>query len=338
MHGSWSAGDSAPSKRPETSTTFFAAFCLCSIALFSAASLAPETLFNPLSRHTALMAAAILELCGFQPATHPLSNGTALGQGAFTVGVITECTALYLWILFGSFVAAYPVQLRLKLPGLVLGASLLHAGNVLRVAAVFAVGVKYPPYFEAVHALLGQVLMVLLVIAVCLAWTRMVSTDAGSSPSAAAFLLRLSAVSALPFLFWLRFNVAYVRLTDRLVRSLFSPFGVHLEISYQHLVYFQTFNLVTFSGLVLATRRELVRRKLWTVAAGFAVIVGAHLLFRICNVLCTGFGVQAASPLSNTVSILGQYLLPLIFWLLLLSGDKSAPSDLQGAPNRNRAL
>lgn len=268
------------------------------------------------------MASRILELCGFRPVLHDVVNGTLLSQGTFTAGVITECTALYMAILFACFVAAYPAALRSKLYGLALGIPVLHAGNILRIALVFAIGVKKPQLFEIAHVFLGQILMVLLVIVVCLAWVRETAANGRELPSLSGFVLRFFAFSAIPFLAWLGLNGAYVRLTDHFVRWLFWCFAVRLEIPYQHLVYYQTFNLVTFSGLVLASRAQVVGRKLWAVAAGFACIVGMHLLFRVGNVFATGFAMEAAVQLSNAVSIIGQYFLPIIFWIMIVSGKR----------------
>jgi exosortase H (IPTLxxWG-CTERM-specific) len=284
----------------------------CCLTLFLTALL-PETLFEPLCRHTATMAASLLGLCGLQP----ILNGITLVQNGFKVMIIPECTAFFMWLLFTSFVVAYPVSLRQKLIGLALGIPALHVGNILRVVLVFAIGVKNQQLFEFAHVYLGQILSVLFVIALSLIWARWVR-GSQQKENLLAFVIRFIAFSSIPFLAWLMFNRKYVMLTDNLVRWLFALFGIRLFIPYQHVVYYQTFNLVTFAGLILASRVRMKSRNIRLIAAGFASMVGMHILVRICNVLVTAFQNEMTARFSMPISVVGQYLLPILFWMLLV--------------------
>lgn len=228
----------------------FLIFVTCSLSLFAFSIWLPESAFEWLNENTAHMSACCLSAFGM----HPVLHGRALSQDGFAVSVITECSTLYMGILFFSFVAAYPSALRQKLTGLPLGIAVLHAANILRIAAVFAIGVKSPGLFELVHVYFGQVLMVLFVLAVCLAWLSMGSEPAPRSGDLFAFVIRFIAFSSIPFLLWLALNKEYVKLADHVVSGLFSLFGYRLAMKHQHAVYYQTFNVVTFTGLVLATR------------------------------------------------------------------------------------
>jgi exosortase H (IPTLxxWG-CTERM-specific) len=279
------------------------------VALFALATILPESKFEPLNRHTAEMTTQILSLCGF----HPVLVSSTLNQDGFAVNVVTECSVLYMGILFISFVAAYPAVLKQKLIGLAAGIPVLHLGNILRIAVVFAVGVKERSLFEYVHVYLGQVLMVLFVIAVCLVWARMLLPDPRDFRPT-AFIVRVIACSTIPFLAWLAYNRHYVQLTDNVVYWLFSFGNIHFRFDYQHEIYYQTFNLVTFAGLVLSTRFRLVKRKLLALTTGIAIIVGMHLLFRICNGLMITSGMRSAYTLSGIINIVGQYLLPIVLW------------------------
>jgi len=318
------AGSGASSGQSVVDFRFAVTFGICCILLFALATWLPESLFEPLNRHTARMSAYCLGPFGI----HPVLQGLTLSQNCFAVKVITECSVLYMGILFFSFVVACPISLGRKLMGLALGIPVLHAGNILRIAAVFAIGLRKQNLFEFVHVYLGQVLMVLFVLAVCMAWLR------AASPAAprfmpAAFLVRFVAFSAIPFLVWLAINKEYVRLTDHLVTALFALFDYRLEIPYQHEIYYQTFNVVTFIGLVLTSRHRVMQRKLTALAAGLAAIVGIQVMFRICNVLMTAFHNEPAIRLSMGISLVGQYLAPVLLWLLLLRGEPGAKGGRQ---------
>jgi exosortase H (IPTLxxWG-CTERM-specific) len=297
--------------------TYFAAkFVVSCLALYALATRLPEAVFEPLNRHTAAMAARLLDLFDM----HPLLQGITLRQDEFAVRVVSECSVLYMGILFFSFVVSAPAGLRRKTAGLALGIPVLHAVNIVRIALVFALGVADRRLFDLVHVYFGQVLMVLCVVAACLVWLR--APESGASPGGTgAFLVRFVACSAIPFLLWLPLNREYVRLTDYAVRWLFSLWNCRLEGSLHHAVYYQTFNLVTFTGIVLAGRHFMKRRQLRVVASGLAVIVGLHIAFRICDVLMAAFQSETAAWMSNGISLAGQYLVPVLFLLLLLRGE-----------------
>ncbi|MGO9017120.1 MAG: exosortase H [Syntrophobacteraceae bacterium] len=296
------------------SAGFVLKFLACSIMLYALAIWLPESAFDPLNENTARMAAYCLNLVGM----HPVLAGRDLSQNGFPVSVITECSTLYMGILFFSFVVSYPTTLRRKFIGFPLGVAVLQAGNILRIAAVFAIGVQNRGSFELVHVYVGQVLMVLFVLAVCLAWLRAWAEPFTREHDLFSFLIGFLAFSSIPFLLWLPLNKEYVKLTDLAVTGLFSLFDYRLLIPYQHAIYYQTFNVVTFTGLVLATRRQPAKWKFQLLAAGLAAIFIMHILFRVCNVLVTAFHNEPAERLAAGISISGQYLLPVGLWLLMV--------------------
>jgi exosortase H (IPTLxxWG-CTERM-specific) len=313
------ADNTAASGQFHITTRISATFAICFVAFYALTIVLPESLFEPLNRLTADMAFHILRLCGF----NPVLAGTTLSQDGFAVKVITECSVIYMAILFFSFVVAYPVSLQHKLIGLAAGIPVLHAGNILRIALVFAIGVKKQLLFEFAHVYLGQVLMVLFVIGVCLAWVRTTLTDTRNFKPA-VFIARFLAFSSIPCIVWLAYNREYIKLMDHAVFWLFSLFNVRFGFNYQHEIYYQTFNLVTFAGLVLASRVRVVQHKLLVLALGLMVIVGSHILFRICNGLMITFGMQTAYNLSTSISIIGQYLLPTLLWFAIIREETSS--------------
>jgi exosortase H (IPTLxxWG-CTERM-specific) len=308
---------------------FLLTFVVCACSLFAFSTWLPESAFNRLNENTARMAAHCLRLIGM----HPVLSRLTLSQDGFAVSVVTECSTLYMAILLFSFVVAYPAALRQKLIGLPLGIPVLHAGNILRIAAIFAIGVESRNLFEIVHVYLGQILMVLFVLTVCLAWLGAGSEPVPRNRDLFAFVIRFFAFSSIPFLLWLPLNKEYVKLADLVVTGLFWLFHYQLRIPYQHTIYYQTFNVVTFTGLVLATRPPPLKRKLRMLAVGQAAIFVLHILFRVCNVLLTAFHNEPAEKIGVGITVCGQYILPVALWLLMVRNKTAAqklPSNQTG--------
>ncbi|WP_052263352.1 exosortase H [Geobacter pickeringii] len=286
-----------------------AIFTLLVTLLCTASVLLPERVFAPLERQTARTAAMILTLSGFAPQV----SGPLITDGGFSVRVVTECTALYMAIVYASFILAFQTTFRERVAGLLCGIPLLHLLNCLRIAAVFAVGAMRPALFEAIHVYLGQTAMVLAVCAVSLFWLG--ESAAIPAEGGRRFVLRAIAWSAIPFLFWLFLNRSYVIASDRLLAGIFAAAGHPLLFPHEHLLYFQTFNVVTFCALILAGRTVTVKRKFAWLAVGLPLLAAGHLAVRLANVLFSAFGMNSAIIAATGVGILGQYLLPVLLWL-----------------------
>lgn len=245
-------------------------------------------------------------------------KGVTLARGKFAVNVVTECSVLQMALLFFSFVVSSPASLRDKLFGLALGISFLHEANVLRIAAVFAAGLRGPIAFDVCHVYFGQVLMILVVCAVCLAWLRAVQSGTNQD-SLWDFLTCFFGFSGVLFLIWIRFNMVYVGIIDCAVRFLFSLFNYTLIIPCRHAIYYQTFDVVAVAGLVLAARSTF-RRKRAMLCIGFLACATLQIADRSCDVLVTSFHSVAAGRASLLISFVGEYLVPVLIWLIVRKG------------------
>ncbi len=276
----------------------------------------PETIFAPLNHATAYLASLCLDLFG----EHPETAGNLISLNGFQVWIITECTALYSIILFGAFIFSSPASLKARLVGLMTGVPFLVSVNTLRIALITIIGAKYPALFEAAHVYLAQVVMMILVVASSLIWLRLA---ARSEEMYTSFLLRAFATASIVFLPWLIFNEVYVKALDRLTSGIFALAGYRLVIPYGQLVYFQTFNTVLFLALIFAEQKLSLRRKAAWALAGVTILAAGHLLFRVGNVLLTAFAWQPALRITMSLSVIGEYLLPLILWIVATHATKT---------------
>ncbi|MBJ6724293.1 exosortase H [Geomesophilobacter sediminis] len=270
-------------------------------------SIGPEALWEPVDRWTAAAVGAVLS-----PWEPTRVAGTVITVGGFPVQVIRECTSVYGLILFGAYVLSVPASWRHRLAGLLGGAGFLTIANLLRIAAVALVGAYRPSLFTFLHVFLGQVVMILLVVAAALAWRRWALDAAGGDLS---FPFRALVSGSYLFAGWYLLNTEYVRLLDRLVAGLFSLAGYRIAFSYQHPAYYQTFNLVLLYSLILADRCITGLRKAGWLVVGTCFLCAGHLLFRVGNVLLSGFDWAPAFQFTQPLSIVGEYLLPVLVWL-----------------------
>lgn len=304
-----SSARALPNHGPEVLATSCLQFLALCGASFLLAALAPPQWLDPLNNWTARSTASLLGVLGLEAQV----RGASLSLHGFHVGIIPECTPLFPCLILMSFMLAYPASPREKLMGLCLGGPLLVLLNAIRVAALILIGWKKPAIFHGAHAYLGQVGMVLSVVGICAAWIRF-GIEARPKETRPGFFLRFAAISGVLFLLWSEVNRAYIGLGDVLIREVFSWWGYRLTMPREHALYYHTFSVVAFAGLLLATRPMRIGERIRALALGTGVLVSLHLVVRVCNVLTTGLKVDSAGMLSVAAGTAAQYLVPFFLW------------------------
>jgi exosortase/archaeosortase family protein len=231
--------------------------------------------------------------------------------------------------LFTCFVSFYPADARRKAIGLAMGVPALYLGNLVRLTGIFMVSRYYPGLFGLVHVYLGQVFTMSQVILSCLLWLKWVNRDPGVGPEGkvTGFLARFALTSVCMFLFWMEVHRWYIRVIDRLMVIGFSFFGYQLFIPQQTAIYYETFSIVTFTSLILATRVPWVRKGT-TLASGLSLFFLLHLFHRINTALMSAFGFNSLVPLDVFLCDIGQFLLPVLLWLAMAFRKEPKPSRI----------
>ncbi|KAF0219903.1 MAG: hypothetical protein FD174_1627 [Geobacteraceae bacterium] len=296
-------------------------FALLCLLLYAVAVVLPDSFYAPLNRATASLAAWCIGLFG----GHADVAGEIISLNGFRVRIIDECTAVYSIVVFGAFVASTPASLRARLAGLSLGAALLCSANIVRIAAVTIVGAKIPWLFELFHIYLGQIVMLILVIATALIWLRWNAAAADPFP----FVLRALVVASVLFLPWVAVNRVYVAAFDEVVKLLFHMIFPDYALNTPRplTIYNHTLAVPLFFSLVMASRDIGARRRIGGVIAGVLILAGWHTLFRITHVIWTAYHVNEIEPFHKAVYLLGQYLLPFLLWFLLVVRSPRAPEE-----------
>jgi exosortase H (IPTLxxWG-CTERM-specific) len=295
---------------------------LCGASFLLAALAAPPWL-DPLNGWTARLTADLLGIFGLEAR----ARGASVSLHGFHVGIILECTPLFPLLLLVSFVLAHPASPRERLTGLFVGGGILVLANGLRVAALVLIGWKKPAIFHGTHVYLGQVGTVLCVVGICAAWIRF-GIGASLQETRLGFFLRFAAISGVLFVVWAEVNRGYIGLGDVLIREAFSWWGYRLTMPRGHVLYYHSFSVVAFAGLLLAARPMRLAERIRALALGIGVLVSLHLVVRMCNVLTTGLKVESAGMLSVAAGTAAQYLVPFLLWVWIV-GRRS---------NRSKAL
>jgi exosortase/archaeosortase family protein len=268
-----------------------------------------ESYLLPLNTAVAMLSGQLLALCGYAP----LMAGDLITVAGFSVRIVLECTAIHPMLIYAAFVLAHPASLRRTAAGLVAGSSLLFSVNIARIALVTLVGARWPLFFELLHVYLGQVVMLLLVLAAALLWQRCGSEGRNPLP----FVLRALLWASILFVPWVMLNkFYYMRAVDALVYRIIAAFSSQSDFAITRPValYNHTFALPLYLALLLAVSGSPVTRRLKYALEGTLVIVGWHLIFRIFQVVMELFNLNELQPLYLTIYLGGQFLVPLLLW------------------------
>ena len=301
---------------------FAVTFALSCVVLYTLLHFLPPAFTAPVNEHTASTLGLLLNALGIRAS----SMRDTVSEGALAFRIIPECTPLFTSGLFLCFVAFYPASTREKAGGLLMGIPALYLGNLARLTATFMVSRCDRRFFEVVHVYLGQVFTLALVVLAVIAWLRWLEhDDSNRAFKAAAFLGRFVLISGCLFPVWIKMHHWYIRLVDQFMILGFSLFDWRLIIPRDTDIYYETFNVVTFSALVLATAWVPWPKRVKGLGIGLAALFLLHLVHRIDNLLITGFSYVPAVRFDYVVCAVGQYVLPLLAWLMLVCWTSGSP-------------
>ena len=140
-----------------------------------------DTIVGPLVRPievlTARLTAALVHTLGMEA----VRAGTVVYHpDGFAFQISRGCTGLVPLALLAAGILAYPAARRMKVWGLLAGAPLLIALNLLRLVQLFIAGVRWPRSFDVAHEVVWQVVVALSVLGIWLAWVRWVDRNPAS--------------------------------------------------------------------------------------------------------------------------------------------------------------
>ena len=105
---------------------------------------------------------------------HAIARGDDILIKSMVININHECTGVFVYMLFVSFVLAYPAPWMGRFAGLAIGMPLIFAVNVLRLATLARVVEIYPQAFFYLHEYVWQGIFTVLVLLAAIAWAERV--------------------------------------------------------------------------------------------------------------------------------------------------------------------
>jgi exosortase H (IPTLxxWG-CTERM-specific) len=126
-----------------------------------------EDLFARYLAVYARMTAFVLR--AFDSSVHVAGNDI-VGRTSLTVA--KNCDAMDVTLLFAAAIVAFPARWSRRLVGIGAGVAALAAVNVLRIASLYFVDLRWPSAFETIHAEVWPLALVALAAGGFLVWSR----------------------------------------------------------------------------------------------------------------------------------------------------------------------
>jgi exosortase H (IPTLxxWG-CTERM-specific) len=101
--------------------------------------------------------------------------------GRTSLTVAKNCDAMDVTLLFAAAVVAFPAPWRRRLVGIAAGVAALTVVNVLRIASLYFVDLRWHSAFETIHAEVWPLAIVVLAASAFLAWSRWAQRAPGAT-------------------------------------------------------------------------------------------------------------------------------------------------------------
>ncbi len=113
---------------------------------------------------------------------HAVREGLVIHLTNSTWEVAIECTAVFIMLIYASFVLVYPASVRAKLAALLAGIPFIFCANILRLYAMAWIDYLMPGYSAAFHSYVWQVAFILMVVMMWLGWIAHLGDDESKAP------------------------------------------------------------------------------------------------------------------------------------------------------------
>ena len=90
--------------------------------------------------------------------------------GGFSCEIYYACTGLVPATILALAILAFPARLQQKLTGILIGVPLVFLVNLVRLASLFFIGVRYPAAFPLVHSVVWNGLLAAVVALLFMSW------------------------------------------------------------------------------------------------------------------------------------------------------------------------
>lgn len=300
----------------KSSAKFITCFITIAMCIYALLEFVPENFYSVINNLNALAAGWLLKAGGIKV----IINGDLLSYKGFTAKVVGECSAVFLSVLPFSFFLAYPTSIDRKTTGILIGLPFLFSFNILRIAFIFTIGCSYPQVFPWAHLYIGQVVMILAVIWICLTWLQWEKNKTISN-SPAVFTLKVLASSIIPFAAWIWICQPYTMIILRIAETILETFGFPVILPQELEIYphtFISFNVIIALSILLAKQLNKTMTLIY-ISTGIVVFASMHIFFQILPILYYQHKIIQSGWMINTMIVINQFILPFVLCILIMS-------------------
>lgn len=123
-----------------------------------------------LAHLSAWMSYAVLHVLGVIAGFPVHKHSTIMGSGSFEVDVAPACSGAVPTSIYLAAVFAFPTSWRARWVGAGIGIGIIQLVNVVRVSALFLIGLYFHEIFHDTHVYIAQALVVCVAVALWLYW------------------------------------------------------------------------------------------------------------------------------------------------------------------------
>ena len=123
-----------------------------------------------LAQLSAFLSFGVLKVVGYFGGFPVHKMHTIMGSGSFEVDVAPACSGAVPTSIYMAAVFAYPSTWRSRLLGAALGIVTIQIVNIVRVSALFLIGLFFHEIFHDTHVYVAQALVVCVAVALWLFW------------------------------------------------------------------------------------------------------------------------------------------------------------------------
>ena len=123
-----------------------------------------------LAQLSAFLSYGVLKVIGFFGGFPVHKMHTIMGSGSFEVDVAPACSGAVPTSIYMAAVFAYPSSWRSRWLGAVLGIVAIQLVNIVRVSALFLIGLFFHEIFHDTHVYVAQALVIAVAVATWLYW------------------------------------------------------------------------------------------------------------------------------------------------------------------------
>lgn len=124
----------------------------------------------------ATQAAWLLKLLGI----NVISTGISVTGHGFSVDIKYGCNAIYEILIYIAAMVAYPLRMKEKITGIIIGVVFIYILNLFRVIVLFWTGMHFPDVFKALHEHIGQSIFIFFLVFLWIFWVTRLNRSANS--------------------------------------------------------------------------------------------------------------------------------------------------------------